>query len=187
VAFAQMREIDAEGQVLRDYAADIAWEGATPSSRLESLLCAPHDRTHIHRCVPITGLMRAGMLARTRLIGRFNGSDKVALVELALLGDFAEVPARLFFRRMHAGTSLAANPSPQALRRWFDPKARGGIVTPRSRLFAEYVRAVLRAPVGPAEKAACARVLARLMSRDWRVFGGEIKRALRPSVEGPRP
>ena len=122
--------------------------------------------------------MRAGMLRKTRLIGRFGHADKVALVELALLGDFAEVPERLFFRRQHAGVSLTANATPKALVRWFDPRNRTRFVTPRSRLFREYVHAVLRAQIGFAEKMACGRSLARMFGRDWRIMGGEIRRSL---------
>lgn len=178
VAFAQMREIDALGLTIGDYDAPILWQGRSSATRVESLLCSPSNRTYIHRCVPITGLMRTEMLRRTRLIGRFGHADKVALVELALLGDFAEIPEPLFFRRIHPGVSLAANTTPASLVHWFDPKKRARIVTPHSRLFREYVHAVLRTPVAPPEKLACMRSLIHVFRRDWRIMGGEIKRAL---------
>jgi glycosyltransferase involved in cell wall biosynthesis len=185
LAYAAMREIDAEGRPSRDYDAPIVWRGETPAARVESLLSAPLDRSHIHRCVPITGLIRRDVLARTRLIGRFNNADKVALVELALLGDFLEVPERLFLRRMHPGVSLAANPSPRELARWFDPRAGRFIVAPRNRLFLEYARAVARAGIPARDKAACAAPLVRLFRRDWRVFAGEMRRALQEAAGGP--
>lgn len=178
IAFARMREIDEEGQTLRDYAAPITWDGGTPAQRMKSLLCSAPDRTYIHRCIPITGLMRTDMLRRTRLIGGFNHSDKVTLVEMALLGDFVEVPDYLFLRRMHGQTSLAANPTPQDLAAWFDPSRRNRFVLPRNRLFLEYARSILRADIPRRQRMECLRPLLRLLRRDWRVFGGEIKRSL---------
>ncbi|WP_109314035.1 glycosyltransferase family 2 protein [Ruegeria sp. AU67] len=178
VAFARMREITAGGRPLRDYRQKLDWEGANAEQRIKSLLCSAPDRTYIHRCVPITGLMRADMLRKTRLIGRFNHSDKVALLEMALLGDFVEVPEYLFLRRMHEQTSLAANRSPQELATWFDPSRRTRFVLPRSRLFIEYGRAILRADIPLHTRAACLAPLLRLLHRDWRIFGGEIKRAI---------
>ncbi|WP_170336013.1 glycosyltransferase family 2 protein [Ruegeria arenilitoris] len=184
IAFTRMREVDADGQSMGDYSAPIVWNGRTAKQRLESLLCSAHDRTYIRRCVPITGLMRADMLRRTRLIGRFNHSDKVTLVEMALLGDFIEVPEYLFFRRMHGQTSVAANSTPQALAAWFDPSRRTRFVLPRSRLFMEFGRAVLRADIPVQQRMECLSPLTRLLRRDWRVFGGEIKQAL---VANARP
>lgn len=178
IAFAQMREIDSDGMATHDYAAPIIWDGGDAAKRLRSLLCSPPDRTYIHRCVPITGLMRADMLRRTRLIGRFNHSDKVTLVEMALLGDFVEVPDFLFLRRIHDQTSLAANRSPQELAAWFDPTRHKRFLHPRSRLFLEYGRAILRADIPMHRRIACIRPLMNLLRRDWRVFGGEFKRTL---------
>lgn len=178
IAFSQMREIDSEDNIIRDYDAQIIWQGQTPASRLESLLCAPPSSSYIHRCVPITGLMRAEMLRQTRLIGRFAHADKVALVEMALLGNFVEIPERLFYRRIHPGVSLAANKTPILLNRWFDPKNRARFIAPRSRLFREYIHAVARAPIHIGEKKTCLRSLVWMFRKEWRILGGEIKQAL---------
>lgn len=178
VAYARMREVDQDGSTRRDYDASIVWHGETPKTRVESLLCAPLEGSHIHRCVPMAGLFRANVLRRTRLMGGFNSADKVALLEAALLGDFAEVPEYLFYRRIHAGVSLSANPTPKDLARWYDPAARHWIVTPRSRLFAEYARSIARADIPIRDRLACVAPVLRLLGRDWRVFGGEIKNTL---------
>lgn len=184
VAFARMREIDDEGRVLGDHVPQAPWCGRTPATRIESLLLADDPyQSLINRCVPITGLFRREVLARTRLIGAFPHADKVTLVEVALRGDFAKVAEPLFLRRIHPGVSQAANPSPRALAQWFDPKAGRGLVLPRTRLLFEYARSVARADIPWRDRTACARILLRLFRRDWRVPDREIRRALRAMLK----
>lgn len=182
IVFCRMREVDQLGNYLRDYDDRIIWRGETARTRVDSLICSPNHQTYIHRCVPITGLIRSELLRHTRLIGSFNHADKVALVELAMLGNFAEIPDPLFLRRMHLRTSLAANPSPRQLARWFNPKGRHWIVVPQNRLFIEYTYSILRSRVSFLTKVACMPLIIRLFKRKWRVYGGEIKRALRQLI-----
>lgn len=182
LAYPRMRLIDEAGESLGDYDAPIEWDPATPASRLRSLLCAPPDATHLHRCEPVMGLIRRDALARTRLIGGYNSADKVTIVELALLGDFHRIDDRLAFRREHAGSSQVANRSPDDMARWFDPTRRGRFVAPRSRLAVEYARAVLRADLPPGEKRRCLSVVGAYLRRNWRGLGGEIRNGLRTSV-----
>ena len=52
---------------------------------------------------PFHGLIRADVLANTRLHARHTGGDQLLLAELSLLGRFYEIPEELFFVRMHPG------------------------------------------------------------------------------------
>jgi len=56
-------------------------------------------------------VIRADVLRTTRLIDSYAGSDQTLLAELALRGEFHEVPERLFLRRLQDGRSpsLQAN------------------------------------------------------------------------------
>ncbi len=178
LAFARMRFIDEQRRTIRDYDKPIAWDGASPRSRLHSLIGEPHTRSYAHKCHPITGLIRSDLLLKTRLIGGFNSSDVITLVELALLADFIEVPEYLFLRRLHPTTHLAANATPREVAKWFDPIRRHWIVAPRTRLFIECVRGVARSKAPVADRVRCLPVLADALKRDWRILGGETRRAL---------
>ncbi len=191
LVFPRMRLIDEDNAPLGDYDDPIPWDGDSAATRLDSLLAHP-QHSYIHKCFPVFGLFRSDALRKTRLIGRFNGSDKVTLVETALLGAFAEVPEFLFFKRIHSERSIVAHSNKKDMARWFDPKGRHLIVAPRTRLFVEYMKSVLRTALPFHEKRACVRVVLSLLRREWRILGGEIKRAVRDAIntsqskEGPR-
>ena len=187
LAFSKMRFIDEDGEVTGEYDAPMSWDGATPVSRLHSLLLEPLAQSYAHRCHPLLGLIRSDLLRKTRLIGGYNSSDKVALVELALLGDFIEVPEYLFLRRIHAATSLNASTSARDVARWFDRRARHWFVAPRSRLFVEYARSVMRADIPFREKLNCTGLVMRMLKRDWRILGGETRNAFMDAVRPREP
>ena len=110
----------------------------------------------------VFGLMRAEAVRSTRLIGRFDGSDIVFLTEMALRGQFHQVPGDLFQRRIHEGMSRRALKNPRDVAKWFDTSARAYHFT-WTRLYAETVRAVVDAPLSPREKALCLAIT----TRDW--------------------
>ncbi|MHC5033576.1 MAG: glycosyltransferase family 2 protein [Planctomycetota bacterium] len=147
--------IDGEGAELRNYDDRMDVRFTRPSRRL----C--HVVQHLDMCNAVFGVIRSSALRRTRLLGRYVSSDNVLLAELALLGQFWEVPERLFYRRVHPGMSRAANPTPRQLAAWFDPNHAGSYVMPMSRLFLEHVRAIRRARLAPAEKCRCYAVVFR--------------------------
>ncbi|MCP3919082.1 MAG: glycosyltransferase family 2 protein [bacterium] len=182
LAFPRTRWIDAESQPIGDLAPP-RWNGTRPSTRLASLWRDPRD-THLNKCSPVCGLIRKDILVDTGLIGSFGSSDKVTLVELALRGDWAEVPAPHFLRRVHAGSSLEANTNAAAVAAWFDPAAGERIPMPRVRLFRAYRAAIARAPLAASERVRCRAKLLRLLRREWRVLGGEYKRALKARLAG---
>ncbi|HBB35053.1 MAG TPA: hypothetical protein DDZ80_27280 [Cyanobacteria bacterium UBA8803] len=102
----------------------------------------PHERLYQllqtygwYHGTQIFGLMRTSTLTKTLLIGNYAHADRVLLAELALLGEFCEVPEFLFSRRVHPKISQRANPTDESFAMWFDPKNIGKIMLPRWRRY----------------------------------------------------
>lgn len=177
LAFPRTTIIDADGHKVEDWIHEQAWRpGQVVQRRLADLLLVP--RGFLNLCSPVAGLMRTAVLRGTRMIGPFNSSDKVLIVEMALRGDFVEVPDHLWLRRVHAGSSLQANASPAEVALWFDPRNRGAVL-PQTRLLREYAAAIASAPIPRGQRSACLLPLLRWVAsnRRWRVIGGECRRA----------
>ncbi len=146
--------IDAAGGITSHYNDRLALGEAAPHARLQ------HFLSNVYLCNPVLGLMRMDALRRTALHGAYIAADHVLLAELAMQGCWAEVPEALFYRRFHAAKSTEANRTMRDRAAWFDPRLRKGtLIWPNLRLFWERLRAVGRAPIGPWEKALCARVV----------------------------
>ena len=148
----------------------------------------PHRRLtyfikNIHWSNPIFGLIRSESLRKTRLHDSFISSDYVLLAELLLLGEFREVPEVLFRRRFHPNRATEANPSPGALRRWFNPSKRIGpldLLPIGLRLQLEYVRSVYRIPIGYSDKFKCLAAIAKTgVTQEIRNIGGLYKRRIK--------
>jgi glycosyltransferase involved in cell wall biosynthesis len=119
LAYPRTQVIDAEGNVVGIIHDNLAAPpGAPPHVRLRRVV-----RNVVYGNV-IFALVRADALRRTRLHGNYPSADYVLLAELALAGEFREVPEPLFCRRLHEGISVRANPSAASLARWFDPQRR---------------------------------------------------------------
>lgn len=174
LAFPQTQLIDDQGAWIRDYRTDLPWDGEEPQQRLAHLLAG---QTLLHKCYPIYGLMRRKVLVETPLIAPYNSSDAVLLVEMALRGQYFQVPEVLFASRRHAASSLQANTTPEEVAAWFDPSSGGRFANPRLRLFLGYLRAINRVPMSFGQRLACHGELARWAGRDrtWRVIAGELK------------
>lgn len=120
---------------------------ALPHHRFRRFTYTPLD------CNAVFGVMRLDLLRRTPCIGPYESSDRVLLGELALLGEIAEVPERLFLRRFHPAVSTIAARSKKDIARWFDPNASGRFT--RLRRFVEYLRAIWRVPLTPYQRMYC--------------------------------
>jgi glycosyltransferase involved in cell wall biosynthesis len=98
------------------------------------------------------GLIRADVLRCTSLYGTYPGTDMVLLAELALYGQFWEIPEQLFFRRIHDAASSALKNQPwETTQEFCDPTTKGelDLYYWTHRLY--NISSVLRSPVGPAE------------------------------------
>jgi glycosyltransferase involved in cell wall biosynthesis len=165
--------IDADGKELGPYEDLLDLREERPSARFETYL------RNYELSNPVFGLHRLEPLLKTRLLGNYHSSDLVLLTEIALRGQIWEIPEPLFFRRWHEGMSRQANVSDSEVTQWFDPDRSGGHVMPRTRLYAENLRAIANAPMSSGEKLRSTRALFGVWSpRYWRVVGGEWKREL---------
>ena len=143
--------IDSNGRVMETYDDKLDLRMSRPSERLRKLIL---DLTLSNA---IFGLLRKDALLRTRRHGNYNEADRVTLAELALEGQFWELPEPLFLRRMHPEVSTARSRSAREVASWFDPTNRRRLfLMPKTRLFLEHFVAIARSDLGLAEKLRCA-------------------------------
>jgi glycosyltransferase involved in cell wall biosynthesis len=110
----------------------------------------------------LQGVIRTAALRRTGQLGTYFAADLVLVPELALHGQFHELPEFLFYRRMHAEASSAISTDEGDWRFW-DPLTTRPERTPATvwRHHLEYARAIRRAPVSVGEKLGMLGGLAR--------------------------
>ena len=163
-------QIDEDGNTLGPYEDHLDAREATPSRRLERVL------RHSGLCYAALGLHRSSVLAKTHLIGGFESSDVVLLAELAMIGQFWQIPSYLYQARVHRGTTFSQYQSKEEFDEKMDVANRGRYVMPRTRQFLEILRAISRVELRRADRLQCAACLLRVWGpRFWRVLGGEWK------------
>ncbi len=99
----------------------------------------------------LQGVVRSDALRRTGLLGSYLGSDVILVAELALYGQFRELPDRLFFRRMH-GAAFSSLKTDESRRAYVDPRRQPRITLYWWRHYLEYMRAIVRAPLAAGVK-----------------------------------
>jgi len=170
--------IDEHGEFVEDYFDGFDLRSPKPHKRFRDFFRAPG------LCNPIFGLIRANILKRTPLIGNYTSSDRVLLGELALLGQFYEVPERLFFRREHPQMSVRANPDLVERAAWFDPARKGQIQLPRWRWFFEYLLSIKRVRMSWYEKNCCYMRMGRWFLGQRRKLKNDLVRAAQTILRG---
>ena len=116
------------------------------------------------------------------MIGNYASSDRVLLGELALLGQFYEIPEYFFLRRGHPERSLEAHVTDAEIAAWFDPALKGRILLPRWRRLFEYLGAIRRVPVSLFERVRCYIQLGRFVVSPNRL-GGMIEDLLKATKQ----
>lgn len=155
LAYTRARVIDEAGQDLGYDPVDLDLRQPRPVERY----AAYHRRFRQHRnCNPVFGVIRTATLRRTAMIGNYVASDEVLLGELALHGQFYEVPDELFFRRDHPNTSTRAFLIKNRAA-WFDPALGGRLHLPVWIWFQQQAAALGRAPLRLGERGRCWREL----------------------------
>lgn len=172
LVYPQTIDIDESQEIIERYEDNLDLREPTSHERFGHLL---HT---LARCNPLFGLMRTDHLRRTGLMGSFAHADQVLLGQLALGGQWWELPEALFYRRIHPGSSLNAYPDPAELTKFYDTGASGKYFFPYARIFIEHARSIGRAALPPGEKVQCWTALVR----EWRfkrTMVGEARGALR--------
>jgi glycosyltransferase involved in cell wall biosynthesis len=124
------------------------------------------------------GVIRTKVLRRVSLLGSYHFADRTLVTELGLHGPFYQVRDWLYFRR-----ERPERPSPTVRTRcaYNDPRRANRLRHPTVRLYAEYiwayVAAVRHAPLSPADRQECYRLLARwVASRTLPVASRTLRR-----------
>lgn len=168
LAYTQAKAIDSKGDVVKIYPGKKDFNSPDPRRRFYEFVLDPSP------VVAVFGLMRREVLGRTRLIGKYAGSDRPLLSELSLLGKFYEVPEHLFFYRFHEEQSWGSNKSAQAQQVWYDPRRAGKITFPQWRLLREHVRSIERSPVGLKDRVSCYAYMGYWMLKNRRRLGRNL-------------
>jgi glycosyltransferase involved in cell wall biosynthesis len=143
--------IDEFGQEIEKYEDDFELLSPYPYERFNTILHHP-----MHMLLnPSYGLTRSTNMAKTNGYGNYYSADRVILAELALQGRFKKIPAYLYYRRIHAGSSNDANPSDEGKAIWIDPANKGKVAPPRWRRFLGNLNGVRRASLKPRERYMC--------------------------------
>ena len=111
----------------------------------------------------------------------YHFADRTFTAEIGLHGPFYMVPDWLYFRRQHAGQG-GARTTVRARCANLDPRRADRLRHPAARLYAEYiwgyVAAIRRAPLSPADRQECYRLLSRwVASRAVPVAGRSLSRS----------
>jgi glycosyltransferase involved in cell wall biosynthesis len=176
--------IDETGKQLSEYSEEVEYTSPQPHRRLRTWLMERPGGW----CNLVFGLIRADLLGRTALIGKFAASDYILVAELALLGKLVELPEPLFFRRDHPGRSALAHPGVVRTTLWFDPTAKKhGVYLPRWRWLVEYLKAVRRVRIRFLDKVRSGAVVLRWAIRVRYQLRDEVVTAARTIVRRPRP
>jgi glycosyltransferase involved in cell wall biosynthesis len=141
--------IDEQGRVIEDYDVQLRTDSPQPHVRFHDLIWVRHW------CVEIYGLIRRNALEMTPLHGEYASSDRVLLVQLALLGRFHEIGEYLFFSRRHGQQGSRLVHDLHAYSAWFNPTEKGQFQAPASKLVLQHFRAVRDAPLSPSQRARC--------------------------------
>jgi glycosyltransferase involved in cell wall biosynthesis len=176
LAFTQARIVDGNGfEIDPGDGYDPAATLGSPDvrSRFRELICARH------RCFAIFGVIRASALRATTLFRSYSHSDRLLLGQLILQGPCAQIPEPLFLSRVHPQASAQLFSRPAALLNWWDPAKRGRFLLPHWRVWAEYLRIVKRAGLGPVRSISLYNEVFRSFGTRW------WRRKLVEDLKGP--
>jgi glycosyltransferase involved in cell wall biosynthesis len=175
LAYPKARMIDHHGGPILDYGPPFDTDSHSSATRLEAML-------EYHKCFQVFGVIRRDALQKTDLIGAYAHGDGVLLARLGLLGRFAEIPDYLFFPRRHPDQSTSMVGDYWSYAEWFRPELRGRRTFPHCRMFGEYLRNVVTAPIPLRERAAALVVLSRFFRLRWSLLRGDVLFYLRPKL-----
>jgi glycosyltransferase involved in cell wall biosynthesis len=171
LCFSKTVVIDEYGQFLRSFSNNLDLSSKKPYERFKKY----RERlSKSNFCDPVFGMMRTSQLKTTPLIGSYISSDMTLLGELALLGEFYEIPENLFFRRHHPQMSVQANYDWEKRLRWFNPERKGKLLLPHWSLFLGYLSAINRVQFSWDEKLRCYTLMLSFLIEKQKLFTKEL-------------
>lgn len=122
-------------------------------------------------CEQTYGLVRSIALNKTKLQQNYTNSDRTLLAELAIYGEFREIPQPLFFKRVHPRNVYLDWRTRMA---WFNPSLKGKIVFPWWMQFFDYLRTIKRSPLSVYDKFRCYLFMVEWILRFGKNLGKDI-------------
>lgn len=182
LCYPRAKIIDEHGKIIEECETYQNADSPKPHERFRNLI-------RDHRCYEVFGLIRAGALRNTRLIGNYAHGDGVLLARLGLLGRIREIPEYLFFPRKHPEQSMNlfgcyANKMPDyhSYSIWFDPAKKGKIFLPHWIILGKYCGAIVDAPITLYEKLYCYIYIINWIRRWRRYLALDLKIAVKKAI-----
>jgi glycosyltransferase involved in cell wall biosynthesis len=178
---------DADGVPREPYEDNLHLMEDNPADRFINLLA------RIGLCHQHLGLIRRDALARTALLGDHIACDTNLLAELSLYGKFYEYPERLFFRRLHPGSSSwkknwqKDKDAEEHQLDFTDPRRVLGVRYHLWRRHLAFLSAVHRAPLTGRDRRRLYAFLARGMVWDRGPLAAELVSGVRQRLRRDRP
>ena len=155
--------VDEHGAFLWEHSDRLDLRERAPHQRLKRLIWNPPTVGTAHY-----GLVRTTALRRGRGLQGFVSSDYVFLAELAMMGEFREVPECLLIKRYHPGMSREINPNIADLAEWTQPGSSQHLILEYWNLFARHLVAIHGSPLAFLDRARCYAVFVPNWLRVWR-------------------
>lgn len=153
-----------------------AGEATRTISQKKGMSTRPHERfrdlaSHDHNCEATYGLVRSEILRKTRLQKNYTDSDRTLLSELALSGQFFEIPEPLFYKRYHPQNMYV---NMRTRMTWFNPALKGKAVFPFWMQLFDYLSTIGRVRLPMSEKICCYTYMLRWVRDHFRNLIGDI-------------
>lgn len=168
LAFPHGKSIDENGQLDKTYPTIRGIDSDSTAERFGAAIITQHP------FLPVFGVIRRKILAKTKLIGSYSGSDRPLVGELALRGRFVQVPEVLFYYRRHADQSWGGGRSRHQQQAWYDPSRIGRVTFPHWRLLAEHEQTLFRVPLAPIDRLRCHAAMLRWARQRWRYLANNL-------------
>jgi len=184
LVFPRLGFVDATGQLLRtQQTPDLSVVGSTATSRVKQLMRFEAESEEIFWCQ--YGVMRRRTLEDTSLMGPYNGSDQVLLLELALKGNLKQVQQELFLRREHpAASTMRSGWTARERAAFVYAGDRRSAVFPYFRMLKEHIACLRGGRIALPEKAVCTLSILRRFFSQWKYFAYELFYSSLEAVRG---
>jgi glycosyltransferase involved in cell wall biosynthesis len=179
LCYSKMKIVDEKNEFVVDYDPGPDTTSTQPHQRFRNLLLNPEY------AVQQMGLIRSDVLRKTELMGSYPSSDEVFLAQLALFGEFYEIPERLYFYRRHSDQSTQGDLKVQRARvLFFDTSLKGKIILPKWLYFFACLRVIRQVPISAGEKLFCYSHMLRwlLVPPNFRAMGKDFYIAINQIV-----
>ena len=163
---------DAAGRPQRRQGCELSILGSTAESRVHKLMALEMQSTDIFWS--LYGLIRRDVLKQTGLMGLYNGSDQVLLLEVALRGCLKQIGKELFLRREHplAATSRRGWTFRERAK-FVNANDKRRLVFPYCRMLKEHLICILTGPMPFWARLRCTTVVLKRFLVQWKYFAEE--------------